>query len=242
MVSPVDCHTTKISKYIDHVLQLHVKESCVKDSTDFIRKINNLVRIPENSIFVTMDGRSLYTSTPNNEGIKAVETTPKWKNIAARISTTFLHLALTLNNFIFNCQNYLQFKGCTMETKYAPSYTNIFMGILEEKFIYPLVNNMTRLYLRFIDDIFIIWVGTLDQLLEFTQWINEVHPSIKFDFKFSNKEIKFLDTVVHKTPAGKLETKLYTKDIERQPYLHHKSEHPESLKRNIHCTKNEVFH
>ena len=35
--------------------------------------------------------------------------------------------------------------------------------------------------------------------MEFKQKINEIHPSIKFNFNFSNKEITFLDTVVYKT-------------------------------------------
>ena len=91
-----------------------------------------------------------------------------------------------------------------MGTKCYPSYVNIFMGIFEEKFIYPLVNNITRLYLRFIDDILIIWTGTLEQLLEFKQRINKVHPSIKFNLKFWNKKINILDTVVYKTAIGKL--------------------------------------
>ena len=47
--------------------------------------------IPENSIIVTLDDRSLYTNIPNNEGIKAVETTLKQKKIATRIITTFFH-------------------------------------------------------------------------------------------------------------------------------------------------------
>ena len=42
-----------------------------------------------------------------------------------------------------------------------------------------------------------------------------------------------VDTVVYKTPTRTLETKLYTKDTDRQPYIHHKSEYPESLKRSI---------
>ena len=147
VVSFVDCHTKKLSKYIDHVLQPYVKElrSYVKDSTDFIRKINNLERIPKNSILVTLDVRSLYTNIPNNEGIKAVETALKQKIVLTEIITAFLHLALTLDNFIFNCQKYLQIKGCAMGTKCAPSYANIFMGIFKEKFIHTLVNNMTRL-------------------------------------------------------------------------------------------------
>ena len=56
--------------------------------------------------------------------------------------------------------------------------------------------------------------------MKFKQQINEVHPSIKFDFNFSNKE-------------KKLETKLHRKESDRQAYLHRKSEHPKSLKRSI---------
>ena len=52
-------------------------------------------------------------------------------------------------------------------------------------------------------------IGTLDQLLEFTQHINEVHPSIKSTFKFLIKKINFLDTVVYKTPTSKLIYKGY---------------------------------
>ena len=106
--------------------------------------------------------------------------------------------------------------------------------------------------MRFIDDIFLIWTGTTDQLMKFKQQINEVQPSIKFDFDFSNKEINFLDTVVYKTQSGKLETKLYRKESDRQAYLHRKSEHPESLKRSIPfpqalrlrriCSTNNEFH
>ena len=69
--------------------------------------------------------------------------------------------------------------------------------------------------------------------MKFKQQINEVHPSIKFDLNFSNKEISFLDTVVYKTQSGKLGTKLYRKESDRQAYLHRKLEHPEPLKQSI---------
>ena len=235
VVSSIDYHTTKISEYIDNQLQPHVKElkSYVKDSTHFLRRINTMKKIPDNSILVTMDVRSLYTNIPNKEGIEAVETILKRRNIGTRIISTFLRLVLTLNNFVFNSQNYLQIKGCSMGTKCAPSYANIFMGMFEERYIYPLIEKISNFYLRFIDDIFLIWTGTTDQLMKFKQQINEVHPSIKFDFNFSNKEVNFLDTVVYKTQPGKLETKLYRKESDRQAYLHRKSEHPESLKRSI---------
>ena len=74
----------------------------------------------------------IYTNLPNNEGInKAIETTPKRKNLPTRVIISFLKLILTLNNFILNCTNSLQIKRCGMGTKCAPSYANIFMGIFE---------------------------------------------------------------------------------------------------------------
>ena len=59
--------------------------------------------------------------------------------------------------------------------------------------------------------------------MKFKQQIIEVHPSIKFNFYFSNIEMNFLDTVAYKTESGKLETKLYRKELDRQTYLHRKS-------------------
>ena len=73
----------------------------------------------------------IYTNDPNNEGIKAIETTPKRKNLPTRVIINFLKLILTLKNFIFNCTNSLQIKQCGMGTKCVPSYANIFMGIFE---------------------------------------------------------------------------------------------------------------
>ena len=39
--------------------------------------------------------------------------------------------------------------------------------------------------------------------------------------------------IIIKRQSGKLETKLYMKESDRQAYLHRKSEHPASLKRSI---------
>ena len=42
VVSSVECHTSKISKFVDHCLQPHAKSlpSYVKDTSDFINRIN----------------------------------------------------------------------------------------------------------------------------------------------------------------------------------------------------------
>ena len=79
-----------------------------------------------------------------------------------------------------------------MGTKCAPSYANIFMSMFKEIYMYPIIEKMPKFYQRFIDDVFLIQIGTTDQLMKFKQQINEVYPSIKFDYKFSNREIIFL--------------------------------------------------
>ena len=164
-------------RFVDHHLQPLAKEilSYVKDTNDFINKIDNFA-VPPNSFLVTMDVKSLYTSIPNNEGIASVK--KKYdhypnKTIPTKIITTFLALILTLNNFIFNSKFYLQIKGCAMGTICALSYANIFMSEFEEKHIYPLIKNKFVIYLRYIDYIFVGWIKSESELRHFMNEINQ---------------------------------------------------------------------
>ena len=236
VISSIGCHTTNISKYVDHHLQEHVSKlpSYVKDTTDFINKIKDLT-VPDNAILVTMDVSSLYTNIPNDEGIEAVRETLSQNNYPTTINhviTTFLKLILILNNFVFNGYHYIQTKGCAMGTKCAPSYANIFMGQFEAKNIYSRIKDKSLQYLRYIDDIFMIWTGTPEELTSFASEINQVHPSIKFTFENSLTEINFLDTTVYRQNYQLL-TKVYRKPTDRSMYLHSNSYHPSNLKRNI---------
>ena len=56
VVTWVNCHTSNISKYINYHLQLIVEEipSYVKDTKDFIQKLNLIEEIAEGSLFVTL--------------------------------------------------------------------------------------------------------------------------------------------------------------------------------------------
>ena len=43
------------------------------DTSSFMNKINSIKNIPPNTYLVTMDSKSLYTSTLNSEGIAAIK-------------------------------------------------------------------------------------------------------------------------------------------------------------------------
>ena len=150
LVDSSNCHSTNISKYVDHHLQPSVKnlKSYVKDFTDVLNKLSNINhKVTKIDILVTMDVRSIYTSIPHKEGVDAVRNTMNSFNPSkSRIITAFLFLILTLNNFIFNGLNYIQKIGCAIGTKCAPTYANIFVGQFEEKYIYPKVLKKTRIF------------------------------------------------------------------------------------------------
>ena len=70
-----------------------------------------------------------------------------------------------------------------MDTICAPSYANVFLGLFESKFIYPLIRGKCNLYTRFIDDIFLIWKGTEKELVGTITKLNASHHSIKIRLK-----------------------------------------------------------
>ena len=103
--------------------------------------------------------------------------------IRIKVILTFLKLILTLTNFAFNGKHYLQKKGCPMSTKCPRSYADIVIGFFEKKFVFPLLTNLSDFYLRFIDDIFLIWNGSKTEFDNILKTINECHSSIKFEYE-----------------------------------------------------------
>ena len=75
VVSSVECYISKTSKLVDHYLQLHAKSlpSYIKDTSDFINRIDETKDINKDTILVTLDVKSLYTNIPNHEGIEVVK-------------------------------------------------------------------------------------------------------------------------------------------------------------------------
>ena len=121
---------------------------------------------------------------------------------------------------------------CAMGTICAPSYANIFMANFEAKHIYPYIKEMSLIYLRYIDDIFMIWKGTEAELMTFIKDLNEKQKTIKFDFQVSPRKIAFIGAMLYKD-KNNIQTTLYRKPTDQQVFLHAKSEHPRSLKSSI---------
>lgn len=167
IVSSINSVTQNISEFLSVCLQPLIPKlkSYIKDTNHFLKKTMKHGKINENTILISADITSLYTNIPHKEGIEACiyfiekyrSELPKFVPNKTILHTLFLFV-LENNYFEFDKQIYKQLFGTAMGTKMAPPYANLFLGYLEEKQIYHSkhFNNITK-YLRFLDDIFIIW-------------------------------------------------------------------------------------
>ena len=78
--------------------------------------------------------------------------------------------------------------GCAMGTICVLAYANIFMAQFEKQPIYPYIKHKSILYSLYIDDIFMIWAGTKQELLVFLQNLNSKHKRIKLKHNISHSK------------------------------------------------------
>ncbi|XP_071138766.1 uncharacterized protein [Mytilus edulis] len=125
--------TEKISEFVDFHLRQYVEDlpSHIKDTTDYLRKMQALNQLPSDTTLVSMDVTSLYTNIPHADGIdayKEVLNSRPVKYPPTECLVKMLTLVPKKNDFPFDGDHYLQVNGTAMGTKMAPSYANIFMG------------------------------------------------------------------------------------------------------------------
>ena len=236
IVSGVNSATEKISQMIDIILRPFAQKgsSFVKDTPDVISKLQT-VEINDDEWLFTMDVKGLYTNIPHDEGIEEVT-----KIIAARTDMPenyyiieMLKLVLKGNVFRFDNDFFIQIHGTAMGTRVAPTYSIIFMNAFEEKFIYPYPRR-PKIWLRFIDDVLGIFKGTEQELLEFFNYCNNLHDTIKFSYEYSKNQAIFLDLIIYKKlGTNKLFTTVYTKPTDSKSYLDYSSCHPTHNKCSI---------
>ena len=79
---------------------------------------------------------------------------------------------------------------------------------------------------------FLIWKHGEEELLSFIEYLNSIHPTIKFTYKYSRKSIEFLDVLVTRE-GNELFTDLFVKETDTHQFLHFSSCHPFHTKKGI---------
>ena len=182
-----------------------------------------------------MDVKSLYTSIPHTGGLAALKHYLDLRQTQVPPTSTLLRLAelvLTLNNFAFNGEHYIQTSGVAMGTRMGPSYACLFVGHIEEQMLTQYQGVRPLMYRRYIDDIFGAFTGTCDDVAKFTEFADAFHPALRFTSNVSQHSVTFLDVRVQ-ICARKLDTTVHYKPTDSHSYLQYQSSHPHKCKNSI---------
>ena len=176
----------------------------------------------------------MFPNIDNNLGITAVR-----KALDSRSSkfpstdciAEAVEIRLRVNNCHFSEQDFVKKHGPAMGLKNACSYVDLAMGIINEKA--KLEGSLKpMLWWKYRDHLFDLWTQGLPKLLEFTDYINSLYPTIKFELVYSDSFLHVLDLTLHLND-GLIVTDIYSKPTDSHLYLPFSSSHPLHCKRAI---------
>ena len=229
------------AQFIDHVLQPLARSypDYVHNSTALSLILQDL-SVPDHAILVTVDVASLYPSIPQSECLQTIHTEmhnhQHLFTFDPNLITRLLHLNINYNYFEFANYTFQQIQGTAMGAAFSPTIANIFMSTVIRAF---LVTQTTKplILTRYIDDIFLIWTGTTEQLTTFLKDLNSFHSSLHFTHESSATSINFLDLTIYKGTnfayTNFLDTKTFQKPLNLYQYLHFSSAHPNNIYKSI---------
>ena len=174
--------------------------SVLRDSGELIQLLENTV-LPDGDFFlVTANVASLYPNVDTKKALIALDLL--LREAGAPETPLLIQLARLVfeNNYLSSefCPDIFHQKfGIAMGTPFSVTVANAFM-YHHEKDIVDHYSQYLILYKHFIDDIFAIWCGPKDTLLEFLGALNCKDQRIQFTHCISELSISFLDLVPYR--------------------------------------------
>ena len=244
-------HTTVLSNYcrvLAHYLQPLVELSprWIKNSTHLLSKLLSLhcPRPHDNTRtwLVTGDVASLYTNISIDLAAEVLTRMLEdyehvYQSSLSPLSPSnilgLVKIALDSNVFTFRedleTEHFFrQIDGLAMGNPLAPLIANLVMDSLEESLTTPPGLNLL-LWSRYIDDIFFVAHGTLQQVHSFCDAYNRLHPKINITWDVSSSQAEFLDLAIT-LDDNRLQTATHQKALNAYLYIPANSFHSRSMK------------
>ena len=222
--------TSKISMVFDFLIKpIIIKtESYIKDSQNLIQFCENII-FERKPFIYSFDVSNLYTNIKPNQAIpmltEFISSYLDTQHLSAYGFKTLLSVFFENNYFMFKNTYYLQNTGCPMGCICGPTIANLFLYILERKWLYI---HKPIIYYRFIDDIFIVHKNEIN-FEEFEATFIDLKLSM-----ITGDVVNFLDmNISYNQITNKLKYSLYTKETNTFSYLLPISNHPSHIFVNI---------
>ena len=235
VVSDVESDSYRYAKFIDNCLKpisdLH--PSYIKNTYDFLEQLSSQA-FHKDCWLVAIDVESLYTNIQPQRGLQAVQNV--YDRSGIRIPEfpqvkKLLEISLKNNDFKFGDKYFKQVFGTSMGKIFSPTYANIFLADWEKDLFYD--SDHIKFYKRFLDDGFMVYQGSMEELLEFLDRVNNHDEFINVTWQISAGSNIFCDVTVFKGNRffhhNILDTKLYVKPTDTHELLDKTSYHPQHV-------------
>ena len=152
-----------------------------------------------------------------------------------------VELCLQSMYFEFQGKFYEQSDGAAMGSPLSPVIANVYMEHLEETALRTAPLQPT-LWLRYVDDTFVIWPHGQDELQRFHDHINQQHPNIQFTIEEEKEgKLAFLDVQITRSTDG-LSTSVYHKPTHTDTYiLFHSHHHQRTTTGVLRCMRDRAL-
>ncbi len=238
IISGCGTPTERISEYLEFFLTLIALQQSthVKDTTDLLCKLEAL-KLPPDVFLIVGDIASMYSNIPHddaqtiigqslkdNEGLNYGITRPSTESLMELAKIIFEG-----NYFKFDGKHYRQTCGLAMGSRASVSGSDIVVHHFERQLLEK-YNKQLLIFLRFRDDVFGIFDGSLTECEQFMSDANSLHPKLKFNFEISQDKVSFLDVDIFKGQRfenqGILDFSTHFKPTNKFQYIHRDSCHP----------------
>jgi len=154
---------------------------------------------------VSFDVVSLFTKVPIADALATIsnllsqdESLEDHTAIPAEDICTLIELCLRLTYFEFQGRFFEQMDGGAMGSPLSPVVANLFMEAFESRALEQ-ASLRPSMWVRYVDDTFVIWPHTDEELKNFHIHLNTINPSIQFTYeKEKEGQLPFLDVCVQR--------------------------------------------
>ncbi len=238
IISGCGSPTERISQFLEFFLALIAlsQSTHIKDTTDLLCKLEAL-RLPPHVILLVGDIASMYSNIPHDDAQNIIrcsltENETLDYGIKRPSTDSLMDLAKLIfegNYFRFDGKYYRQTCGLAMGSRASVSGSDIVVHHFERQLIAK-YNKQLLTFLRFRDDVFGIFDGSMTECQQFMADANSLHPKLKFNFEISLEKVSFLDVDIFKgsrfNEQGILDFTTHFKSTNKFQYIHRDSCHP----------------
>ena len=242
IISGLKHPTIKISKFLDDMLRPLFNKMALNTTVtcgfELIKKLQEWSKnnMKQETVLGTIDVTDLYTMIPQVEGVLSLKKMLDYlnlKQVQDLKTEAILRLArfvIQNNYFKYDGQYYHQIRGGAMGFPLTLTIANCYMFFFQQAIVKQ-INNSGGLFLRYINDIFIIINWPIRHFIKEVDRWNKFDSNIKLSADI-RLEANFLDLHIENRD-GQLFTNVYHKPSYEPYYLPFNSIHPLHMKKNI---------